>query len=193
MITNIAQLDRKATYSYADYLTWRLEDMVELIKGKVFLTSPAPAERHQKISTRLTIEIGLQLKGQLCDLYAAPFDVRLIKTSSQDADIYTVVQPDLCVICDESKIDEKGCIGSPDWIIEILSPASSKKDLNEKYNLYEENGVKEYWVVFPDSNVINQYVLLNGKYDFINTFGRYDVLTPAIFPNLKVELKEIFN
>ena len=193
MITNIAQLDRKATYSYADYLTWRLEDMVELIKGKVFLTSPAPAERHQKISTRLTIEIGLQLKGQLYNLYAAPFDVRLIKTSSKDADIYTVVQPDLCVICDESKIDEKGCIGAPDWIIEILSPASSKKDLNEKYNLYEENGVREYWVVFPDSNVINQYVLLNGKYDFINTFGRYDVLTPAIFSSLKVELKEIFN
>ena len=193
MITNIAQLDRKATYSYADYLTWRLEDMVELIKGKVFLTSPAPAERHQKISVRLTIEIGLQLKGQLYNLYAAPFDVRLIKTSSKDADIYTVVQPDLCVICDESKIDEKGCIGAPDWIIEILSPASSKKDLNEKYNLYEENGVREYWVVFPDSNVINQYVLLNGKYDFINTFGRYDVLTPANFPNLKVELKEIFN
>ena len=193
MITNIAQLDRKATYSYADYLTWRLEDMVELIKGKVFLTSPAPAERHQKISTRLTIEIGLQLKGQLCNLYAATFDVRLIKTSSKDSDIYTVVQPDLCVICDESKIDEKGCIGAPDWIIEILSPASSKKDLNEKYNLYEENGVREYWVVFPDSNVINQYVLLNGKYDFINTFGRYDVLTPAIFSSLKVELKEIFN
>ena len=114
MITNIAQLDRKATHSYADYLTWRLEDMVELIKGKVFLTSPAPEERHQKISARLTIEIGMQLKGETCNLYAAPFDVRLIKSTVQDSEIYTVVQPDLCVICDKNKIDEKGCIGPPD-------------------------------------------------------------------------------
>jgi len=101
-----------------------------------------------------------------------------------------VAQPNLCVICNERKIDEKGCIDSPGWIIEILSPAISKKDLNEKYNLYEENGVKEYWVVFSDSNVINQYVLINGQYEFINTFGRYDALTPAIFLILKIELKE---
>ncbi len=118
--------------------------MVELIKGKLFVTSPAPAERHLEIFTRLTVEIGSQMKGQLCSLYAAPFDVRLVKSKLADSEIYTVVQPDLCVICDENKIDEKGCIGSPDWIIEILSPASSKKNLNEKYNLFEENGVKEY-------------------------------------------------
>ena len=192
MITNIDQLDKKGTYSYADYLTWRLEEMVELIKGKLFILSPAPAERHQRILAGLSRIISNHFFGKKCSMYFAPFDVRLIKTGTNDSDVYTVVQPDLCVICDENKIDEKGCIGSPDWIIEILSPASSKKDLNEKYNLYEENGVKEYWVVFPDSNVINQYVLKEGKYEYINSFSKTQQLAPAIFPELVINLNEVF-
>jgi Uma2 family endonuclease len=102
------------------------------------------------------------------------------------------VEPDICVICDKSKIDEKGCAGAPDWIIEILSPASSKKDLNEKFNLYEENGVKEYWVVFPDSNVINQYVLTDGVYECLNSFSRREKARSAIFPDMLIDLKDIF-
>lgn len=192
MITDINQLDRNATYSYADYLTWRFSEMVELIKGKLFILSPAPAERHQRIVTKLTVEIGSKFKGYDCKMYVAPFDVRLIKNSKKENEIYTVVQPDLCVICDQSKIDEKGCLGSPDWVIEILSPASSKKDLNEKYNLYEENDVKEYWVVFPDSNAINQYVLVDGRYEYTDTFFRDATLSPAIFPEFAIDLEEVF-
>ncbi len=192
MITDINQLDKKGTYTYADYLTWRLKEMVELIKGKVFILSPAPAERHQRILGNVSRLVSNYLYGKPCSVYFAPFDVRLIKNSKKENEIYTVVQPDLCIICEQSKIDEKGCLGSPDWVIEILSPASSKKDLNEKYNLYEENGVQEYWVVFPDSNAVNQYVLVDGKYEYTDTFFKNQKLSPAIFPDFSIDLEEVF-
>lgn len=192
MITDITQLDKKGTYTYADYLTWGFKEMVELIKGKLHILSPVPAERHQRLVTNLTIEIGTAFKGKPCRVYVAPFDVRLVKTGATDAEVLTVVQPDICVICNPEKIDEKGCAGAPDWVVEILSPASSKKDLNEKYNLYEENGVQEYWVVFPDSNVINQYVLINGEYECVGTYGRADTARPVVFPDISIDLKQVF-
>ncbi|HPH93046.1 MAG TPA: Uma2 family endonuclease, partial [Ferruginibacter sp.] len=164
-ITSIEQLDKNALYTYADYGSWRFEQMVELIKGKLFILSPAPASRHQSILSGLAAQILPHFIKTPCKSFLAPFDVRLIKEKKEDKDIVTVVQPDICVICDASKIDERGCLGSPDWIIEILSPATAKKDYNEKFNLYEENGVREYWVVNPDANVVDQYVLdESGKY-----------------------------
>jgi Uma2 family endonuclease len=192
MITDISQLDRKASYTYADYLTWRFKEMVELIKGKLYIPSPAPAERNQRLVTNLTIEIGSFFKGKACRVYVAPFDVRLVKADTNDSEVSTVVQPDICVICDSNKIDEKGCAGAPDLIVEILSPASSKKDLNEKFKLYEENGVQEYWVVFPDSNAVNQYVLTNGVYEQTSTLGRNDTLRSVVFPDLVIDLKQVF-
>ncbi len=192
MVTNISQLDKNGSFTYADYLTWRFSEMVELIKGKLYLTSPAPAERHQRIAWALQGLLYVFFKNQPCRAYNAPFDVRLVKSSMADEQITTVVQPDICVICDLNKIDERGCLGAPDWIIEIISPATIKKDLNEKFNLYEENGVKEYWIVMPDSNAVNQYVLQNNKYEYINTFGHSQKLAPAIFPNLQIELNEVF-
>jgi Uma2 family endonuclease len=192
MITDISQLDKKVRYTYADYLTWRFKEMVELIKGKLYILSPAPAERHQRLVTNLTIEIGSHFKGKSCHVYVAPFDVRLVKAGANDSEVSTVVQPDICVICDSNKIDEKGCAGAPDLIVEILSPASSKKDLNEKFNLYEENGVQEYWVVFPDSNVVNQYLLTDGVYEQTQSLGRSDTLRSAIFPDLVIDLRQVF-
>lgn len=156
------------------------------------MMSPAPATRHQTIALNLITEIGSYFKGRSCKAFFAPFDVRLVKGKQDDANIFTVVQPDICVVCDETKLDERGCMGAPDWIIEILSPVSSKKDLNEKYNLYEENGVGEYWVVFPDSNIINQYVLQNGVYQYIDSFPQSARLAPAIFPELVISLEEVF-
>src|SRR5579875_1683684 len=114
MITNISQLDPNKTYSYADYLTWRFDEMVELIKGKLFIQSPAPAERHQRIIGNLYGCIWNYFFKKDCSAYIAPFDVRLIKNKASDNEITTVVQPDICVICDKTKIDAKGCIGAPD-------------------------------------------------------------------------------
>jgi Uma2 family endonuclease len=196
IITNLSQLDVNGTYSYADYVSWKLTEMVELIKGKLFMYSPAPKTYHQAISFNLNTEIGLYLKGKLCKAFSAPFDVRLVKPGNETLDekIWTVVQPDICVICDRSKIDERGCIGSPDIIVEITSPATAKKDLNEKYNLYEQNGVAEYWVVFAEAKYLNQYVLTKeGVYQLHQTVFVTDYISSTVFPDLIISGKDIFN
>lgn len=193
IITSLHQLDKNGTYTYADYLTWHFEQMVELIKGKLFILSPAPASRHQSISTGLNAQILPFFINKSCKAFHAPFDVRLVKDKKIDGSIITVVQPDICVICDSEKIDEKGCIGSPDWIIEILSPATAKKDYNEKFNLYEENGVKEYWVVNPDANMVDQFVLdENGGYYQKAVYFKPQILQPHIFPDLTIDLGIVF-
>ncbi|MET7256861.1 Uma2 family endonuclease [Dyadobacter jiangsuensis] len=183
------------TYTYADYLLWQFEERLELIKGKIFKMSPAPNTRHQVISTNLQGNLFIYLKDQPCRLFSAPFDVRLFdskKSALANRDIYTVVQPDLCVICDGTKLDEKGCLGAPDLVIEILSPGNSQKEMYNKFLLYQECGVREYWLVDSDRNAVLSYVL--------NETGRYVGLPPAvkalqsaIFPDLKIDLDKIFN
>lgn len=161
-ITQLSQLDSEATYSYADYLTWQLDKAVELIRGKVMLMSPAPNVKHQSIVTNLGGVLYQFFYKKPCKLFYAPFDVRLYdqhKSIKADQDIYTVVQPDLSVICDPEKLTEQGCLGAPDWIIEILSPGNSKKEMQIKYALYQESGVKEYWMVYPYEKAVHQFML----------------------------------
>ncbi len=194
IITNIKQLDLKGSYTYADYLLWHFKERVELIKGKIFKMSPAPNSFHQDISGNLFFELRNFVNKGSCKLYAAPFDVRLInyKESTADNHIITVVQPDLCMICDRNKIDEKGCIGAPDLIIEILSPGNSKKEMDIKYDLYEENGVLEYWIVNPSEQTIAIYVLENQRYIGIKPLIFDSKLQSPTFPNLKFAVKKIF-
>ncbi|MCC5945368.1 MAG: Uma2 family endonuclease [Bernardetiaceae bacterium] len=195
-ITDINDLDLDGTYTYADYLTWRFEQSVELIKGKIFKMSPAPSSRHQKISGKLYVKIFMAFQKNTCDIYSAPFDVRLLdkkKSKKANKEIYTVVQPDICVICDKNKIDKRGAIGAPDLIIEILSPGNSKKEMKTKYALYEEAGVKEYWIVFPSEHVLQQFILKEqGKYELKNSFTEDEVFNAHIFPDLQIDLSEIF-
>src|SRR6478736_6826824 len=146
---NEPDFDYAGIYTYADYLKWTIEERLELIKGKIFRMSPAPNRMHQALSMRIANPIYNLLRGQQCQVYTAPFDVRLPRKSLKDEDIITVVQPDICVICDPSKLDERGCIGAPDIVVEILSPSNNKKELKNKYEVYEESGVKEYWIVTP--------------------------------------------
>ncbi len=195
-ITDINDLDLDGTYSYADYLTWRFEQSVELIKGKIFQMSPAPKVKHQNISFNLSGLLYNYLKGKDCKAFSAPFDVRLLdkkKSSKANQEVYTVVQPDICVICDKDKIDERGAIGAPDLIIEILSPGNSKKEMKTKYALYEEAGVREYWIVFPSEFVLQQFVLNEReKYELKNSFTEDEVFSAHIFPDLQIDLAEIF-
>ena len=195
IITNINQLDLKGSYTYADYLLWHFKERVELIKGKIFKMSPAPSSFHQDVSWNLSREIDKVFRKTSCKMYAAPFDVRLInfKESTADNQITTVVQPDLCVICDRNKIDERGCIGAPDLIIEILSPGNSKKEMDIKYDLYEENGVREYWIVNPTVQTISIFVLQNNKYIGIKPLIIDSKLQSPSFPDLKFAVKKIFN
>ena len=141
-----ASLDLDKIYSYADYFKWDFEERVELIKGKIFKMSPAPSLLHQVITRKMIIKIGVFLEHQPCQLFGAPFDVRFPGKSKKDEDIITVLQPDLCVVCDPSKLDSRGCNGAPDIIVEILSPGNTTKEMNKKYEIYEEAGVKEYWI-----------------------------------------------
>ena len=194
MITSLDQLDITKTYSYADYLKWQFEERVELIKGKIFKMSPAPARRHQRISGVFQGELYKFLDNKTCQVYSAPFDVRLTPLKSdQKNKIYTVVQPDICVVCDPSKLDDKGCIGAPDWIIEILSPGNSQTEMKNKFEVYQENGVKEYWIADPTSEVIFSYILNEeGKYVGLQPFVLEDNVTSHVFPDFKLSVADIF-
>ena len=161
-ITDLSQLDLNGTYSYADYLTWRFDQSVELIKGKIMAMSPAPNLKHQRISRNMLRPIDNYLRHKSCEVFVAPFDVKLFdsrKSKLSDREVFSVVQPDLCVICDQEKLTEQGCSGAPDWIIEVLSPGNTKKDMHLKYELYQENGVTEYWLVYPYEQAVYQFVL----------------------------------
>jgi Uma2 family endonuclease len=192
----IEEPDLSGTYSYSDYLTWQWTEMAELIRGKIYKMSPAPSSTHQKVSMRLTLKIGNFLEGKKCQLFSAPFDVRLPLSSKQNTDkqITTVVQPDLCVVCDPSKIDERGCLGAPDWVIEILSVHSSAKDLSVKFDVYEESGVKEYWVVHPQEQTVLVYILdESGKYKGDRRpYVATDLISSSTLPGLIINLNDVF-
>ena len=192
----LTDLDLNQSYTYADYVKWTLEETVELIKGRIFHMA-APLSNHQVTSLNLSRILGVYLKGNKCKVFAAPFDVRLPKPLSHrksDADIETVVQPDVCIICEPSKIDRRGCIGAPDFIIEILSKSTADKDLKNKFEVYEESGVKEYWIVDTSHKmVIVSRLGAEGKY--IADHRPYvmgDVVKVGILPDLNIEVEDVF-
>lgn len=190
-ITELSQLDLNKTYTYADYLRWKFKERVELIKGKILEMSPAPNTKHQKISLNFTIQLHRYFENTGCGLFIAPFDVRLPRHNERNEEILTVVQPDLCVICDQSKLDEKGCHGAPDLIVEILSPGNARKELKSKFDLYEKAGVTEYWVVNPSEETVLVNVLENGCYKTLRPVVD-DEIRSVTFPELKINSTEIF-
>jgi Uma2 family endonuclease len=194
MITSLDQLDLNKQYSYADYLTWQFAERIELLKGYIRQMA-APNLYHQRISRRLTARMENLFQKSPCEVFTAPFDVRLYnrkKSELQAKEVFTVVQPDLCVVCDKSKLDTRGCNGSPDFIIEILSPNNSKVDLVDKYALYQLNGVTEYWIVFPQEKIVQQFVLTNEKYELHAVYDDKDIATSFLFPELQVNLVDVF-
>ena len=192
-VEDISVLEPEATYSYADYLKWNFEERVELIKGKLFKMSPAPGRGHQEVNRNLMIELGSFLKGKLCKVYSAPFDVRFPHSrKTSDKETYTVVQPDICVVCDPENLDDAGCKGAPDLIVEILSPSTSNKDLNDKFKLYEEYGVKEYWVVYPSEKIIEIFYLVEGKYSRSERYANTDLVNSYVLNGLNLSVQEVF-
>jgi Uma2 family endonuclease len=188
----VEDLDFSTDYTYADYLKWTFEDRLELIKGKLFKMS-APATNHQILCGRIFSELYNYLKGKPCMAFIAPYDVRLPRKSKADKDIITVVQPDAGIICDPSKIDKKGCIGAPDIVVEILSPGNTKKELRNKYEVYEESGVKEYWIIYPEEQTFLKYVLdEKGKFQPSHLMTAGDQITTPILPGFELDLEEFF-
>ena len=194
-ITDINQLDVNGTYTYADYLLWRFKEQVELLRGKLFKMSPAPREIHQRVSMYLSGELYNFFKDKTCRFYSAPFDVRIPAKGTKgttDNQIYTIVQPDLCVVCDLEKIDGRGCVGAPDLVVEILSPSNSRKDLKDKYEIYEEAGVPEYWIVDPDNKAFYRYVLQEDVYIGLPPVPEGDVFRSRKFPEMEIDTRLIF-
>ncbi len=194
MITALTDLDFGKQYNYADYLTWKFTERVELLRGFI-RQMPAPEVKHQKASRQLAEHLLNFFDKSTCEVFIAPFDVPLYdgrKPKLLDKDIYTVVQPELCVICNTDKLDECGCNGAPDWIIKILSPTNPQTDLCDKYALYQENGIAEYRIVFSNGQIVEQFVLQNEAYHLRAAYGKEDTAAPLLFPQLSVSLQDVF-
>ncbi|KQM77093.1 restriction endonuclease [Pedobacter sp. Leaf216] len=192
-VKTVNEVDFSAQHSYADYMRFEFKDRLEIIKGYLFKMSSAPSRIHQKLSGRIYVSIYNALNGCKCEVYSAPFDVRLANRSLNDKEVFTVVQPDIVVVCDQSKLDKRGCIGAPDIVVEILSPGYNKKELVNKYEVYEEAGVKEYWIVSPSEKTFFRYILdVKGKFQPTKLLTEGEVVTTPILPGFSLDLEAVF-
>ncbi len=190
----VAEPDAALTYTYADYLQWRFIERLELLRGKIFRMS-GPGTRHQIISGRFFAWLFNHLEGQRCRVFSAPFDVRLPqKGRIQDDEITTVVQPDLCVVCEEAKLDDRGCCGAPDLVVEILSPGNSVKEVLLKHDLYEEAGVSEYWVVNPSEDKVVVYTRYPSSQKFTKqtVYGSGDIVASVAVDGFELRVSRLF-
>jgi Uma2 family endonuclease len=194
MITSLDQLNPDGSYTYADYLLWQLQERIELIRGKIVRMSPAPSRRHQEAASNLHGMMWAHFKGKPCKVFTAPFDVRLPRKAQPGDKAYTVVQPDLCVVCDPAKLDDRGCEGAPDLVVEILSPGNTRREMREKFEVYEESGVREYWMVHLGDKTVQVFVLheADGRFHGIKPFVDGDLMPAQIFPDLRIDLAEVF-
>lgn len=181
-------------FTYHDYLKWPKNERWELIGGAAYDMTPAPSIYHQRISRELLLLIGNYLSGKTCEVFSAPFDVRFVDyENADDGHVYNVVQPDIVVVCDKKKLDDRGCAGAPDLVIEILSPETASKDMKEKFALYERHGVSEYWMVQPLDKTVMVFKPGEDK-----KFGKPDIYTIenkikiGIFDDLTIDLNAVF-
>ena len=191
-ITSLSQLNPDGYYTYQDYLTWKFKERVELFKGVIAKMSPAPNRRHQEIFGHLFLAIGNFLSKKQCKAFAAPFDVRL-PVSNKKGKIDTVVQPDICVVCNLNLLDEQGCNGAPDLVIEILSPGNSIREMKDKFELYEQSKISEYWIVDPQKETVIIYSL-NGEHQYIGSRPHVlgDKLSSAVLNGLEIDVTSLF-
>ena len=194
LLFEVPTLDMNKRYTYADYLTWLDDKTRELIHAVIQKMSPAPRLEHARVSQKISFHLGLYVMRNKDKCEAAPFDVRFPKQGeTADNKIDTVVQPDICVVCDPSKLDERGCCGAPDMIVEILSPSTIKKDVVYKFALYEESGVKEYWIVHPTDQAITVFLLQdNGKYNDGVVYEWEGKIRVHIFNDYLIDWEDIF-
>lgn len=184
----------RKVYTYKDYMKFPEGSRIELIDGEIFDMSPAPSRAHQRIVTEIARKIGnyIENTGSGCEVYVSPFDVRFIGEGETDENNRNTVQPDISVICDKSKLDDKGCKGAPDIIIEVVSQSNSSMDYVKKLYLYERFKVREYWIVNPDTKSVLVYVLNSqGQYGEPGKYSFSDDIMVSIFDELKLKLGDI--
>ncbi|MFP4427331.1 MAG: Uma2 family endonuclease [Spirochaetaceae bacterium] len=186
----MADAERRRNYSWQEYLSWPTDERFELIDGEAYAMSPAPRREHQRLLSDLHYQVYAALADKPCDVYPAPFDVKLSGDSSDEAP--TVVQPDLTVVCDEAKLTEQGVSGAPELVVEIVSPDSGFHDRGRKFDLYERFGVGEYWILEPVEQLIEVYTLEGSRYRRVGVFGSEDSLTSTKVPGITVDLSLLF-
>jgi Uma2 family endonuclease len=186
-------------FTYADYLTWNFKERIELIRGRIFKMSPAPTASHQRISVNIETAFSIFLKGKKCKMFHAPIDVKLKgkpfrKRKLRDDEITTVVQPDIIVVYDEEKLkDERSIDGAPEMVVEILSPGNTKTETKYKFDLYEENAVEEYWVVYPEFKQIHVFLLNeNEEYGKPVIYEAGEDIKSVVLKGLRIPTDEIF-
>jgi Uma2 family endonuclease len=186
-----AALKQDRFWTYADYKAWELApgERYEIIYGEAYAMS-APNTRHQAMLTELLSQIHSYLRGKPCKVYPAPFDVRLFYEEDESDD--TVVQPDISVICDEKKRGEEGCRGAPDFVVEILSPSNTASEMQTKFDLYRQAGVREYWVLDGGKKRLHAYRFTDEKIASFASYGAADNAPVGIFSDLTIALEAVF-
>ena len=180
-------------YTYEDYLKFTDDEVVEIIDGRIFAMAPAPSRMHQELITEILYELSSYIKSNngSCKVYPAPFDVVLKNVDEDIKHSRNIVQPDISVICDKSKLTDKGCTGSPDMIVEVISPFNPGNDYIKKLSLYEEYKVKEYWIVNSMQKSILVYSLDGDVYGAPSFYTFNDEIKVGIFENLKIDFKSL--
>ena len=203
----------KEFFTYDDYKLWPDEERWEIIDGEPYNMSPdawpsrsqsdrpgpAPGMTHQKMLGEIHRQIANFLEDKPCDVYVAPFDVRLAaQKNASDDEIFNVVQPDVSVFCSEEKLDDAGAVAAPDIAVKVLSPYTSVKDQREKLALYERFGVKEYWIIDPANQTLSVYSLnggetggAGGSYSKPVVYGPEDSLTSAVLKSFSLHLEDV--
>ncbi len=197
--TKVEEPESPIGFTYADYLTWNFKERIELIRGKIFKMSPAPTFNHQQIAGNIFVAMHVFLKNKHCKVLIAPVDVRLKgkpyrKKKLRDDEITTVVQPDIIVVCDEEKLrDERSVDGAPELVVEILSPGNTRTETKYKFDLYEENSVEEYWVVYPEFKQIHVF-LLNEKEEYGKPviYEANENIKSTVLKGLRIPTNDIF-
>ena len=186
-----AEMER---YTFADVLTWPDGERAELIDGEVILMAPAPSRGHQEISGEVFRQLANYLEGKKCKVYHAPFDVRLFeKDGDTPEDVNTVVEPDITIVCDHSKLDDRGCKGAPDMVVEVLSPSTLRHDRLVKLGLYQRAGVREYWIVDPDSSTVQVFLQRDGSLQLHEVYDRQGVAKVNVLDGCFIELSKVFS
>jgi len=190
---SISQKDPSQKYTYGDYLTWPEGERWEIIDGVPYMQA-APTWQHQAIAGDIFAQFYNFLKDKSCRVFAAPFDVCISKDNESDEEISNIIsQPDIVVVCDESKLKKTGYFGVPSLIVEISSPSTARRDKLIKFNHFEMAGLEEYWIVEPENKLVNVFVLQENK-----RYGRPDIYTDedkimvTTFPELIIDLKSVF-
>ena len=185
-------LPQEKGYTLADALDWDEHDRIELIYGDPVMMAP-PVRIHQKISRELFGQLYQYLKGKKCEVYSAPFAVRPFEEDGDcPEDVDTLVEPDISVVCDPGKLDDLGCKGAPDLVIEILSPSTRRHDRFTKFNLYQRAGVREYWIVDPDSKDVQSFVLEEGRYSAKDFRGAGETIRASVLEDCEIDLSPVF-